>query len=178
MHTQMFAVLTDALPKERQLEFVRKFQDDNGLIQPTMYFRFYLTRAMQKAGLADSYLTTLGLWHEMLDNGLTTFAEKPDPTRSDCHAWSASPNYDFLAIVAGIAPGSPGFKTIEMEPHLGHLQKIIGKMPHPYGEISFDLQRKGKNGLKGTVELPTGLKGHFKWNGKVIELSGKNKIDL
>lgn len=178
MHTQIFAVLTDALPEERQLEFVRKFKDDNRLIQPTMYFRFYLTRAMQKAGLADKYLTTLGLWHEMLDNGLTTFAEKPDPTRSDCHAWSASPNYDLLAVVAGIEPGSPGFKTIRMEPHLGHLKMVNGKMPHPYGEILFDLKRKGRNGLSGTVELPDGLTGHLHWKGKVIAISGRKKIDL
>jgi alpha-L-rhamnosidase len=46
--------------------------------------------------------------------GLTTFAEKPDPTRSDCHAWSASPNYDFLATVAGIEPALPGFKTVKI----------------------------------------------------------------
>jgi alpha-L-rhamnosidase len=65
-----------------------------------------------------------------------------------------------------------------MEPHLGHLKMVNGKMPHPYGEISFDLQRRGKNGLRGTVELPDGLTGHFNWNGKVIEISGRKKIDL
>ena len=108
-----------------------------------MYFRVYLTQALKKAGLANNYLETLGLWREMLDLGLTTFAEKPDPTRSDCHAWSASPNYDFLATVAGIEPASPGFKTVKVEPHLGKLNQIKGNMPHPQGAIWFDLTRNG-----------------------------------
>jgi hypothetical protein len=38
--------------------------------------------------------------------GLTTWAEQPEPTRSDSHAWSAHPNFDFLTIVAGIRPKS------------------------------------------------------------------------
>ena len=53
----------------------------------------------------------------MLNRGLTTWAETADPTRSDCHAWSASPNYDLLSIVAGIQPAAPGFKRVRIEPH-------------------------------------------------------------
>ena len=37
----------------------------------------------------------------MLDLGLTTVPEKPEPTRSDSHAWSAHPNYGLLATVLG-----------------------------------------------------------------------------
>lgn len=176
MHAQIFAVLSDAVPKEKQREFVQRFRNDKQLIQPTMYFRFYLTRAMQKADLSDEYLETLGLWYDMLDNGLTTFAEKPDPVRSECHAWSASPNYEFLSIVAGICPASPGFKTVKMEPHLGGLKMIRGKMPHPLGFISFNLNRVGESGLKGVVELPQGLTGQFKWKGNTIGLSGRKEI--
>jgi len=121
MHTNIFAVLTGAIEKGDANGFVRKMMNDTSLIQPTMYFRFYLTRALKKAGLADKYLNTLGLWRDMLTKGLTTFAEKPDPTRSDCHAWSASPDYDLLATVAGIEPASPGFQTVKIEPALGPL---------------------------------------------------------
>lgn len=178
MHAQIFAVLTEALPEHEIKEFVSRFKNDNSLIQPTMYFRFYLTQALKRAGLANDYLETLGLWREMLDLGLTTFAEKPDPTRSDCHAWSASPNYDFLATVAGIEPASPGFKRVKIEPHLGELNEVNGKMPHPAGTISFDLKRKGENEISGIIELPNGLSGYFNWNGKQILLvSGKNLIN-
>lgn len=178
MHAQIFGVLTNTIPENDQKAFVLHFMNDKSLIQPTMYFRFYLTQALKKTGLADHYLETLGLWNDMLNKGLTTFAENPDPTRSDCHAWSASPDYDFLATVAGIRPASPGFKTVEIQPALGKLNFIKGQLPHPAGMISFDLKRKGTDGLTGEVILPEGLTGIFSWNGKAIELKGKTTIDL
>ncbi len=178
MHAQIFGVLTNTIPEKEQKAMVERIMSDRKLIQPTLYFRFYLTQAMKKAGLADQYLSTLGPWKEMLKNGLTTFAEKQDPTRSDCHAWSASPNYDFLATVAGIRPASPGFKTIRIEPALGELKSIKGQMPHPSGTIVFDLKRNGESGIKGEIVLPEGLTGTFAWNGKTVQLNGKTAIDF
>jgi hypothetical protein len=178
MHAQIFGVLTNTIPENDQKVFVQRFMNDTSLIQPTMYFRFYLTQALKKTGLADHYLETLGLWNEMLHKGLSTFAENPDPARSDCHAWSASPDYDFLATVAGIRPGAPGFKTVEIEPALGKLTFIKGQMPHPAGIITFDLKRTGKDGIRGEIVLPEGLTGTFKWNLKSIPLKGKTNIEL
>ena len=178
MHAQIFGVLTNTIPQNDQKAMVERILNDPKLIQPTLYFRFYLTQALKKTGLAEHYMATLNPWKEMLRNGLTTFAEKQDPTRSDCHAWSASPNYDFLATVAGIRPASPGFKTIRMEPALGDLKFIKGQMPHPSGAIVFDLKRTGSAGIQGDVTLPEGLTGTFGWNGKTIQLKGKTSIDL
>jgi alpha-L-rhamnosidase len=178
MHAQIFAVLTNTVPENDQKAFVKRFMNDRTLIQPTMYFRFYLTQALKKTGLADLYLETLGLWSEMLQKGLTTFAENPDPARSDCHAWSASPDYDFLATVAGIRPASPGFKTVEIEPDLGKLTFIKGQVPHPAGMIIFDLKRSGADKITGEILLPEGLTGKFIWNGKSILLSGRTTLEL
>lgn len=178
MHAQIFGVLTNTIPEIKQKTFVEKFINDTSLIQPTMYFRFYLTQALKKTGLADRYIETLGLWETMLQNGLTTFAENPDPARSDCHAWSASPNYDFLATVAGIRPASPGFKSVQMEPALGSLKFIKGQMPHALGPIFFDLKRSENGGIEGSVELPENLSGTFIWEGKTISLKGKTAISF
>ncbi len=76
MHAQIFAVLTNTIPESDQKEFVKRFMNDKSLIQPTMYFRFYLTQALKKTGLADLYLETLGLWHEMLKKGFDNFRRK------------------------------------------------------------------------------------------------------
>ena len=178
MHAQIFAVLTNTIPEDKQKAFTERFMNDNSLTQPTMYFRFYLTQALKKTGLADQYLETLGLWRDMLQKGLTTFAENPDPARSDCHAWSASPNYDFLATVAGIRPGSPGFKTINIEPAPGDLKFIKGQMPHPAGLIVFDLKRTGTEGLTGKIILPEGVTGNFAWKGKTTTLKNSTNISF
>ncbi len=178
MHAQIFAVLTDAVAKNEMQDFVLRFEKDTSLIQPTFYFRFYLTQALKKANLSNKYLESLTLWKDMLDLGLTTFAEKPDPTRSDCHAWSASPNYDFLATIAGIEPAEPGFKSVKMTPSLGDLNFIEGKMPHPKGIISFKLKKTGQDGIEGEVLLPKDLTGTFYWNGKKVALKNQTKIQL
>ncbi len=175
-HAQILGVLTNAIREADQKAIIERVLSDPNLIQPTLYFRFYLTQAMKKTGLADRYLKTLGPWKSMLDNGLSTFAEKQDPTRSDCHAWSASPNYDFLATVAGIRPASPGFKTLEMKPAFGELKFIKGQMPHPLGMILFDLKRPKNGGVQGTVTLPKGLSGTFVWKNKIVEIREQSEI--
>ncbi|HXK12586.1 MAG TPA: alpha-L-rhamnosidase C-terminal domain-containing protein [Vicinamibacteria bacterium] len=131
----------------------------------SVYFRFYLARALEKLGEGELYLPELEPWREMLDVGLSTFAETPDAaTRSDCHAWSAHPNYDLLRIVAGLKPGSPGFRTVRVEPHLGTLGHLEAALPHPKGPITVAYRRDG-SALEARVTLPAGLTGTFAWRG-------------
>lgn len=175
-HANIMAILSDALPAGDQRLLFNKIVRDTGLIQATMYYRFYLFRALKKTGLGNNYLNMLQPWKDMLALGLTTFAEKPEPTRSDCHAWSASPNYDLLSLVCGIAPAAPGFTSVRIEPHLGSLKYVKAKMPHPAGEIALNLMASG-NGLTGEVELPAGLDGVFVYKDKKQKLNpGKNRI--
>ena len=155
-HANVMAVLAGAVTGDAARDLMQRVADDKSITQATTYFRFYLLRAMKSAGLGDQYLARLGPWHTMLDLGLTTFAEKPDPTRSDCHAWSASPVYELLATVCGIEPASPGFATVRIEPHLGGLKTATARMPHPRGEITVSLRREG-NGVAAEVSLPEGV---------------------
>jgi len=153
-----------------------KLDSDPSLTQATFYYRFYLFRALKKVGLAERYTSMLQPWKDMIAIGLTTFAETPEPTRSDCHAWSSSPLYDFLATVCGVEPASPGFKTVKIEPHPGTLKNIKGKIPHPAGDILVELEQTA-SGIQGKVTLPAGLPGKFVWRGKEIGLGeGENKI--
>jgi alpha-L-rhamnosidase len=125
------------------------------------------------------YYSQLKPWREMINIGLTTFAENPDPTRSDCHAWSSSPNYDFFATICGIVPSKPSFAAVRIEPALGELTQVTGSMPHPAGTISVNLQRKGVAGIEGEVSLPASVAGEFVWNGKTVKLTGgKQSIKL
>jgi len=175
-HTNIMAILTDAIPEKGQKIMMQKILDDKDLIQTTIYYKFYLFNALQKAGLGNQYLDLLENWTNQLDQGLTTFAETDIEPRSECHAWSASPNFHFLTLVAGIQPGDKNFKRVIIEPNMGVLENISAKMPHPNGMIEVVLQKKG-NKVKGEIILPKGTSGIFKWKGKEVVLKeGENKI--
>ncbi len=176
-HANVLAVLTGLPSGLDAAGLMTRTMSDTSLVQCTVYYRFYLNEAMRKAGLGNRYIEMLAPWHQMLSIGLTTFAEKPEPSRSDCHAWSASPNYHLLSIVLGITPGSPGFKTVHIEPHLGDLQFAEGSVPTPAGMIDVNMKRSGVNGIEAEIVLPEGMKGEFSWAGKKTAISeGKQFI--
>jgi hypothetical protein len=164
-HANILAVLSGAVPMPGEKKVIETILRDTSLAQCSYYFRFYLFRAMKKAGLGDDYLKQLGPWRHMLDLGMTTWAETPEPTRSDCHAWSAHPNFDLLATVAGIESAAPGFAKVQIEPHLGQLTHLKATLPHPLGDITVAYEREG-DGLVADVSLPNNLVGWFLWHGK------------
>ncbi len=176
-HTNIMAILTDAIPQNEQKAMMQKILDDKSLIQTTIYYKFYLFNALQKVGMGNLYTSLLDNWTNQLDQGLTTFAETDIEPRSECHAWSASPNYHFLKIIAGIYPMSKHFKQIMIAPNFNGLNKFKAVMPHPKGEIVVDLKKVG-NKVSGDIILPKGTTGIFKYNGKEVKLkSGKQCLD-
>ena len=176
-HANILTVLTSAVPEDRQALLIERTWRSEELIQASYYFRFYLHRAMDQAGLGNKYLEALSPWHEMVNKGLSTFAEKPDPTRSDCHAWSASPLYDLLHTVAGIRPAGYGFRSVIIRPHPGNLRFIRASIPHPAGTVSVDLTFTKKGSVKGNVTLPPGTEGVFVWDGQNLPVGpGRQKV--
>ncbi len=164
-HTNIMAILSDTLDEKIRHNVMHKILDDENIVEATLFFKFYLFRALQKTGMGDEYLNQLTPWKKMLANGLTTFAESDHNPRSDCHSWSATPCFDLLHIVAGIYPSEPGFSRITIEPNFGDLNHIKAQIPHPDGElIKVDLIKFGDGGIKGTVSLPKGCRGSFVWN--------------
>lgn len=101
----------------------------------------------------------------MLDLGLTTWAEKADPTRSDAHAWGASPNIEFLRTVLGVDSTAPRFARVGITPHLGTLSEVSGRVPHPKGFVEVALKRSG-DALEAQITLPGDVSGDLFWKGK------------
>jgi hypothetical protein len=165
----ILAVLADAVPRAQQRQVMEAVLRDPSLIQSSYYFKFYLFRALEKAGLADLYLEQLGPWRQMLADGLTTFAETPGEPRSDCHAWSAHPAWDLLHTVAGIESAAPAFAAVAIAPHLGRLRSLAASMPHPRGNIVVTYQRDGGR-LLAHVTLPPDVSGWFDWRGERVRL--------
>lgn len=191
LQANVLAVLLDIAPRDEQQKIINRLLAANehesvtieGKTIPPLsplsyYFRFYLNRAMDHVGMGDQYMSQLRPWYEMLDLGLSTWAETPEPTRSDCHAWSASPNYDLLTIVAGIRPAEPGFSKVQIAPHLQGLHQLDASLPLKNGEIRVSY-RLNHNRWIATVTLPLELSGEFVWKGKTSALhSGSQTLDL
>ena len=178
-HANILGIWLDVIPRDQQRDALTKILSvsDAGytasrvpaMTQATYYFRFYLARALSHAGMGDQYLQLLAPWKRMVGLGLTTWAESPEPTRSDSHAWSAHPNYDFLTIVAGIHPADPEFKIIVIEPHLGNLHQVSAAMPHPNGLIETEYKLVGSK-MNVKISLPSGSSGNFVWQGRTSDL--------
>jgi alpha-L-rhamnosidase len=179
----ILGVLYDVIPKEHQQEVLKKVlaiepgTTPDGVLSASYYFRFYLARALDHAGMANEYLASIEPWRKLLALHFSTWPEIPGDTRSDSHAWSAHPIYDLLTLVAGIEPASPGFATVRIAPHLGTLPSLKASYPHPEGTIEVEYKRAG-SGLDATVTLPGKLAGTFVFNGKAWPLKpGANHIE-
>jgi hypothetical protein len=180
----ILGVLYDVIPKDHQQDVLKKMlavepgSTSDGMLSASYYFRFYLARALEHAGMADQYLDSLDPWRKLLPLHFSTWPEIPGDTRSDSHAWTSHPIYDLLTLAAGIEPASPGFATVRIAPHLGKLPSLSASYPHPEGMIEVKYQKQG-SGIDATVKLPGKLSGEFVFNGKRQTLnSGVSHITI
>ncbi len=178
----ILGVLYDVIPKPEQHEVLRRMlaiepgTTPNGTLSASYYFRFYLARALDHAGMADEYLKSLDPWRKLLPLHFSTWPEIPGDTRSDSHAWTSHPIYDMLTLVAGIEPASPGFSTVRITPHLGSLEHLSASFPAPQGDIKVEYRRDGST-LNATITLPPNLSGNFVFHGNSHALKpGLNQI--
>jgi hypothetical protein len=122
----------------------------------------------------------LDIWKQNIAMGMTTWAEISDinNTRSDCHAWGASPNIELYRIVLGIDTDSPGFKSVKITPHLGALTHASGMIPHPKGNISVSYEQSDGE-WKFSTTLPANTPGYLVWKDKRYPLHpGKNILSV
>lgn len=116
------------------------------------------------------YLEELQPWKEMIEDGLTTFAETPEPTRSDCHAWSAHPLLGFFQVVAGVTSLAPGWKKAQIMPHPGSLRKFEAQIAHPMGELTVRFEDRN-------LEIDSPVPYRLRWKGIDLEIeSGKQSF--
>ncbi len=172
-HTNSMAILAGLVDHNTASGIAQTMLSDRSLSQASIYFKYYLHLALVKAGFGDDYLSWLDIWRKNMVLGLTTWGEtsEVETTRSDCHAWGASPNIEFFRTVLGVESAAPYFSRVKIEPHLGSIIKIAGEMPHPSGKILVSYKRKGKS-LNVQISLPENLSGEFVWEGKSYNLKG------
>lgn len=111
----------------------------------TYYYQFYTHLAQE----TDDYESFLDPWREQIDMGLTTFLESREPSRSDCHAWSAHPLLGYFQRIAGVTSIAPGWSKCRIAPKPGPTGEFKATIPHPKGLIKVEV----KNG-QPIVECP------------------------
>jgi hypothetical protein len=152
-HPNMFALMFGYLDPAQEDAVKRNvLMNDQVLKITTPYMRFYELAALAESGQQD-YVTRQikDYWGGMLRDGATCFWEQYDPKQkgverfamygkafgmSLCHAWGASPLYLLGRYYLGVHPTQPGYAAYVVEPKLGGLEWIEGKVPTPHGDIA------------------------------------------
>jgi alpha-L-rhamnosidase len=177
-HANVLAILAGVVEGEPARALMGRILGEKDLVPCSIYFRHYVHAALNSTGEGDRLLDQLGPWRRMLALGLTTWAEQEDPSRSECHAWGASPNFELLRTVLGVDSAAPGFRRVRIRPFLGRLTRVSGSVPHPKGEVVVSLQRDGE-ALEADVRLPEGVDGEVLWRGARAAVGpGQSKVRL
>jgi len=183
--TNIMAVLADATKGKEAEDLMRKLLEPKDWYgQVDLFLHLYLFEAMNKTGFQEQFISELTEWDLMQKRGMSTYAEVPlewgeENQRSECHPWSAAPNYFFFRTICGIKPVAIGHRTVEIAPSFGSLKEMNVVYPHQLGNIELILKKTGTH-VSGSIVVPKGMKASFKWQGKVTELKSgeQNKINL
>jgi alpha-L-rhamnosidase len=179
-HANALAILAGIISGEEAKDLGTLLLSDSSLTQTSIYFKYYLHQALVKVDLGDNYLSWLDVWRKNIEMGMTTWGEDSNvkSTRSDCHAWGASPNIEFFRTILGIDSDAPGFSRVKIEPHLGKIKSIGGEMPHPNGMIAVNYELKNRK-WEIKIRLPKTITGIFVWKDKSYQLNpGENGFQL
>ncbi|MGZ3874306.1 MAG: alpha-L-rhamnosidase-related protein [Mucilaginibacter sp.] len=170
-HANSLAILAGVINGPGARALGKAMLADTSLTQCTIYFKYYMHQALVKCGLGNDYLKWLDVWRNNIKTGLTTWAEISNLpySRSDCHAWGASPNIEFFRTLLGIDSYAPGFTKVKIEPHLGDLKNAGGSIPHPNGNVAVEYALEN-NVWKIKISLPQKTSGLFVWKGKTYPI--------
>ena len=175
-HANIYAILFDIADQAKTDKIIKRLFDDPKLRTTTFYFAHYMHQVADKVDQPQRIIDDMKRWKTMLDMGTSTWWEQPGRTRSDCHAWSATPTYTFMRVILGVRITEAGFKRVEIRPYTAGLQWAKGSVPTPHGDILVDWNNQ--DGFKLNIELPQGVTADVVLpNGKkATYTSGKHSI--
>lgn len=152
-YANMFGIFFDYFTPEQKLAVKTNVLLNDKINKiTTPYMRFYELEALCAMGEQNYVLKEMkNYWGGMLKLGATSFWEEYNPAKKDtehlamygrpfgkslCHAWGASPIYLLGKYYLGVKPITAGYATYTIEPNLGGLAWMDGKVPTPVGDIS------------------------------------------
>jgi hypothetical protein len=158
-YANMFGIFFDYFSPEQKLAVKENvLLNDKVAKITTPYMRFYELEALCAMGEQPYVLKEMkNYWGGMLKLGATSFWEEYNPDKkgtehlamygrpfgkSLCHAWGASPIYLLGKYYLGVQPATPGYETYTIEPNLGGLAWMEGKVPTANGDIAVYCSKK------------------------------------
>ncbi|WP_425503163.1 alpha-L-rhamnosidase C-terminal domain-containing protein [Pelagicoccus enzymogenes] len=74
-----------------------------------------------------------------------------------CHGWASGPTAWLSEHVLGVRAASPGFEEVRIEPNLGGLSWVKGKVPTPFGVILVSHHRAEDGTVVSDIHVPDGI---------------------
>ncbi|MDY3929011.1 MAG: alpha-L-rhamnosidase C-terminal domain-containing protein [Clostridia bacterium] len=140
VHTIIWAVLCEIVNKEQAKKIMSHIFDDN-ISKVSFSMMFYLFRAIDKCDMHDLLPNMFDGWKRMIDYNCTTWCETyPENTRSECHAWSSAPLYEFMSDVLGVKCVFDD--KIIISPKILNLDYAQGSVPTRYGDVKVEWKVK------------------------------------
>lgn len=167
-HAQSWAVLTGMLKGEKARKALLHAAREEDVLKCSFSTAYEWFRALEEAGLYGETRDHMMRWADLPRQGNTTCPETPEDARSECHAWSALPIYEFLRIMGGIRMEAG---KVIVSPVPGYLKDYSGAVPVPGGVAQFCF-------IDGTytVTLPAGSEGLYRGSdGRECPLSGSTQ---
>ena len=149
-HAQSWAVLNQMVSGKQAKAVLRAAMRDPDVLRVTFSTSFEWFRALEMAGLYDETATDMAAWAALPAMGNTTCPEVPGDSRSECHAWSALPIYEFACTMAGIRVKH---SAIEIRPNLSYLPDLEGTVITPWGPVRYHYQKED-NLVRCKLNLP------------------------
>lgn len=129
------------------------FDEERDVVAAQVWFTRFLHEAFFKYGRRDLILKSLLQWDPQPGHG--TFGEFWTVTPgvgSRAHGWSASPTHDLTRYILGARPLSAGYRRTAIDPYLGSLTHVAGRVPTPLGWLEVSVSDRRVH-----VEAPEGM---------------------
>lgn len=168
-YTNAMVVLAQAVPPRQVKSIMQRLLNEKPSPEESLREKYYIFKAMQETGVTGTFAAEL----QRLS------ALKAQNSAVMYQSAAAVANLFLLGITAGIQSTSPDFRTVLIAPDPGASPHVKATMVHPDGELmEVDLSFIN-NRVTGTVKLPFGVTGRFRWRGKEVTLNGgPQKINM
>lgn len=159
-HAQAWAVLNNMGNHEKQCRMMARAMSDEDVLRVSFATAYEWFRALEITRMYAQSEENMLRWAALRSQGCTSCPEEPTNGRSDNHAWSALPLYEFIRVIAGIRSDGDGWERVRICPHMDYLPDLKGEVATPKGVIRFVYQREDDK-IDYHISLPEGLTGKF-----------------